>query len=346
GQHTFNTTGPKTVKLTVTSKDGCVDDTTKTFTVNSSQPVAGFSMTTSPPLCSNRSIKVLDQSSISVGAITSVEIYWDFTNNPLDKTVDSNAVIGKTYTHQYTAFGTPAQQTHQIKYYTYSGGALCVSSPVVQTITLLASPKIQFDTMLPVCAEAAPYTITSAKDIYGLTGSGVYTGAGISASGFFSPAAAQAGTHAITYTYSAANGCSDTATRNIIVWPTPIVDAGPDRYLLEGGSITLLATASGNRLSYLWDPAQYLDNPTALTPASSSPVDITYTLTATSADGCTAGDDVFVKILKNIKVPNAFSPNGDGINDTWVIEYLDSYPGCTVDVFNRYGQTVFHSTGY
>jgi gliding motility-associated-like protein len=45
-------------------------------------------------------------------------------------------------------------------------------------------------------------------------------------------------------------------------------------------------------------------------------------------------------------IPNAFSPNGDGINDTWQIEYLESYPGTTVDIFNRYGQKVFSSVGY
>ena len=45
-------------------------------------------------------------------------------------------------------------------------------------------------------------------------------------------------------------------------------------------------------------------------------------------------------------VPNAFTPNGDGVNDTWNIKYLDTYPGNTVDVFNRYGQKVYNSTGY
>jgi len=44
-----------------------------------------------------------------------------------------------------------------------------------------------------------------------------------------------------------------------------------------------------------------------------------------------------------ISVPNAFSPNGDGINDTWVITHLSAYPGATVQVFNRYGQLVFQS---
>jgi gliding motility-associated-like protein len=47
-----------------------------------------------------------------------------------------------------------------------------------------------------------------------------------------------------------------------------------------------------------------------------------------------------------ILVPNAFSPNGDGVNDTWIITNLSAYPGASVDVFNRYGQPVFHSENY
>lgn len=45
-------------------------------------------------------------------------------------------------------------------------------------------------------------------------------------------------------------------------------------------------------------------------------------------------------------IPNVFSPNGDGINDTWRIKYLDNFPNAMVDVYNRYGQLVFHSIGY
>lgn len=54
---------------------------------------------------------------------------------------------------------------------------------------------------------------------------------------------------------------------------------------------------------------------------------------------------MFIKVLKAPTVPNAFSPNGDGVNDTWVIKYLESYPGATVDVFDRNGQKVFHAAG-
>lgn len=74
--------------------------------------------------------------------------------------------------------------------------------------------------------------------------------------------------------------------------------------------------------------------------------DITYTLTVTSDKNCFATDQVFVKVLKKVEIPNIFSPNGDGVHDKWVIQYLESYPGCTVDIFNRYGQQIYHSVGY
>ena len=45
-------------------------------------------------------------------------------------------------------------------------------------------------------------------------------------------------------------------------------------------------------------------------------------------------------------IPNTFTPNGDGINDTWEIKYLENFQKCTVNVFNRYGQKVFSSVGY
>jgi len=48
----------------------------------------------------------------------------------------------------------------------------------------------------------------------------------------------------------------------------------------------------------------------------------------------------------SIVIPNAFTPNGDGINDTWMINDLDLFPNCTVSVFSRYGQKVYASTGY
>ena len=47
-----------------------------------------------------------------------------------------------------------------------------------------------------------------------------------------------------------------------------------------------------------------------------------------------------------VSVPNAFTPNNDGINDYWAVTGLENYPGTEVSVFNRYGQLVYHSINY
>ncbi len=344
GKGSYNAAGIYNVKLTVTSKDGCIKDTTKSFTVNGAVPVAAFSVNNSGLLCSNQPLTIKDASSVDFGNIIRTEIYWDYSGDPLIKTVDSFPKKGQTYTHLYPAFSTPASKTYQVRYIVYSGIS-CVSQSVT-TVTLQAIPQLQFDVLTPVCEEITPFTISAAKDISIFNAAGVYSGKGIAANGLFNPAKAGPGTDSITYTVTAGNGCSASLTKAIMVYPTPVITAGADKYLLEGGFIDMDAKASGNNLSYLWTPPDFLNNTGILTPRVTTPRDITYALMVTSADGCRATDEVLVKVLKKIKVPNAFSPNGDGINDVWAIQYLDSYPGCTVDVFNRYGQQVFHSSGY
>jgi gliding motility-associated-like protein len=51
-------------------------------------------------------------------------------------------------------------------------------------------------------------------------------------------------------------------------------------------------------------------------------------------------------ITSTINIPNAFTPNGDGINDLWDIQALSAYPQCVVSIFTRYGNLIFQSRGY
>ena len=74
--------------------------------------------------------------------------------------------------------------------------------------------------------------------------------------------------------------------------------------------------------------------------------DIVYKLTVTESGKCPATDFVLIKVLQRVKpifIPNVFSPNSDGVNDTWVIRQLAAYPEATVNVFTRYGQNIFSS---
>jgi gliding motility-associated-like protein len=128
------------------------------------------------------------------------------------------------------------------------------------------------------------------------------------------------------------------------------VYAGEDRMILQDIKITLNGTATGADLQYVWSPNLYflngnntIKNPTAIGIKD----DITYKLTVTSRGGCKRDDDVYIKILKPPVIPNTFSPNNDGVNDKWLISYLNDYPDCRVEVFTRAGQLVFRSVkGY
>ena len=53
-----------------------------------------------------------------------------------------------------------------------------------------------------------------------------------------------------------------------------------------------------------------------------------------------------VQVLRDIIIPNTFTPNGDGINDTWEITNLVDFPKATIDIYNRYGTNLYHSVGY
>lgn len=155
------------------------------------------------------------------------------------------------------------------------------------------------------------------------------------------------GTFNVSYYHIDNNGCrSNIKSKLVKVNSYPVIDAGANLWVLQGGTIQLQATASGNNLSYKWTPSLYLDYDTLLNPMSTPLADQKYTLTVTGTGGCAISDTMRVLLLRTPIIPNAFSPNGDGINDKWEITYLDNYVGCTVDVFNRNGSTVFSSIGY
>ncbi|GAA4314404.1 hypothetical protein GCM10023149_10550 [Mucilaginibacter gynuensis] len=152
-----------------------------------------------------------------------------------------------------------------------------------------------------------------------------------------------------TYTVMVSNssGCSATGTVTVNVLKKAGAQAGADLEMMEGQSVTLNGKATGTNVTWFWTPATYLSSTTALNPVADPQSDITYTLHVISADGCgIATDDVNVRVYKKVIVPNTFSPNGDGVNDTWTVTALDTYPASQTRIFNRYGQMLFNSTGY
>lgn len=145
------------------------------------------------------------------------------------------------------------------------------------------------------------------------------------------------------YTVAVSNGaCTAYDTVLVQVNNKPVASAGADVQMLQGNSVRLNGTAGGGNINFSWTPNIFMTGANSLNPLVSPPRDTTYTLTVVSQNGCgSATDNVFVRVFKAVKAPNAFSPNGDGLNDVWKIEALDTYPEATINIFNRYGQLMF-----
>lgn len=155
----------------------------------------------------------------------------------------------------------------------------------------------------------------------------------------------------IRYTVTVSNdGCATlkpTSSLMVTVLKRPKADAGNPLRMFEGQTVKLSGTAVGDHVSYYWTPSDYLDNPASLAPVCSSPNDITYTLHVVSGVGCgEATSSVFIRVYKLLTVVNSFSPNNDGINDTWYIKNIENYPKAEINVYDRYGLPVFHTVGY
>ena len=344
-QHKYTNTGSYSVTETVTSSIGCTASVTKTFFVNGSVPVPSCSIHEGASVCSGTEIHLEDNSVVNPGNVIKLEIYWDYVNDPSAKTIDNEPSPGKVYTYTYPEFNSSATKNVAIRYIAYSGQT-CGQS-IDKIITLLPTPSIQFDALNGLCADAPAFQITGVSVTNGLPGTGIFTGPGVSTSGMFDPAGAGDGIKTIRYNYTANNGCSNFAEQTIEVYPVPVVDAGPDKTVLEGGEVSLTPVVNVNYpVTYLWSPSTWLNSAEVLSPKSTPGDDIAYTLSVTSDKGCSGSDNVLIKILRSPHVPNIFSPNGDGIHDKWDIPYLASYPGCTVDVYNRYGQLIYHTVGY
>ncbi|WP_018613388.1 gliding motility-associated C-terminal domain-containing protein [Segetibacter koreensis] len=135
-------------------------------------------------------------------------------------------------------------------------------------------------------------------------------------------------------------------TLKMVVDQIPTVKPRADTTILTGSSVRLRTTVTGNITTYLWTPSATIDNNIIASPLATPTKTTKYKVVVTTPAGCTAEGNVLITTIDEVTIPNAFSPNNDGINDIWNITGLYSYADCSIDVFNRNGQPVFHSYNY
>lgn len=148
-----------------------------------------------------------------------------------------------------------------------------------------------------------------------------------------------------TFTVMDAQGCLATVNGTVTAPPPIIVNAGPDQIIELGYTADIRATVSQNNLTVNWTPELGLNCSTCLGPHTVQPLqNTTYVLTATDPNNCVAIDSVTILVIKNrpVYIPNAISPNDDGINDGFTL-----YAGPAarqinrLRIFDRWGELIF-----
>ncbi|MFD1258849.1 PKD domain-containing protein [Mucilaginibacter terrae] len=350
GVHLYTQAGSYNITLKVTSKYGCTDEKILPFFLNGAFPVAKFNIPGT--ICSSEDLVIEDESTVLPGVITKYEVYYDYDNHPeLVEVYDRDNLpipTDKLFKHNYGLFNTPVSKPYHIKIIVYSGSSANCSAVYDETISVKANPIVTLTHAFEICQENSPIQFGQQVQ-FNFTGTGVFTGAGVSTDGEFNPKKAGPGTHEITYIFTAYNACTYVERFNIIVYPTPIITGKRDVTINAGSQVTLEPLAvslNGTALTYAWTPQSGLNRSDVPSPVVSPASDTQYLLTVTSANGCVAKGIFNVSVLVGPVIYNTFTPNGDSYNDTWKIPNMEYFPKATVEVFNRNGEKVFRSIGY
>lgn len=151
------------------------------------------------------------------------------------------------------------------------------------------------------------------------------------------------------YTANARDGSGCLVPKSITIGQkeTPELSVEAQNIVIPPGQSTQL-TVNGAHV-YVWEPAESLNDPEIPNPVATPGGTTTYTVTGSFIDGCSASAQITITVdgsIIAISPPVAFSPNGDGPNDFWVIEGVEEYSDCTLNIFDGRGMRIYQKTGY
>ncbi|GAA4306167.1 gliding motility-associated C-terminal domain-containing protein [Nibribacter koreensis] len=258
--------------------------------------------------------------------------------SPAGGTFTVDGAVSTTFTPSTAGVGY-----HIITYTSTGANGFCGS--VTRTIQVLPAPTLQLGPDVVLCpGNMAPLQLTATP------AGGSWTGNYVTAAGVFTPPAGFTGTTQVTYTIT--GGCVATATKNISVAPIPTVQASLANSCQNDLSISgyapfnaVFANTTTGSTSYLWD---FGDGGTATdkTPTHTYLQPGTYTvkLTVFYGPGCQEQREIGKVLVVNGIMPNIFTPNADGINDTFVQRF--SCLPTSLTVYNRWGKQVYENKDY
>lgn len=151
------------------------------------------------------------------------------------------------------------------------------------------------------------------------------------------------------YTIEVTSSTSEcTLDTTIVVLPGQEISIDlADKITLTGDSVELpLITVPDTGLVYSWSPADHLSCVDCPRPSAGPHVDMQYTVTVISKNGCVVQDNITVIVDSNVFVPSIFTPNGDQINDTFKPFFSDPDQTYALSIYNRWGELVYQCEGH
>ncbi|MFL5764615.1 MAG: gliding motility-associated C-terminal domain-containing protein [Bacteroidia bacterium] len=304
-------TGPTILIVEATDTNGCTS-LSNTITISITPPVASPILTVSDSICTGDSLV------LSANSLAGYTYYWSGPGG-----FSSGSISPLIYPVTASSGGI---------YQLYVVNGYCVSDTGSVTITTVDPPTITASGDIVICAgNSAMLSAVSSTGNYSWS------------TGETTSAVSVAPVSTTTYSVQASNRCgtvSDDVT--VTINPNPLVNAGPDMTLISGETGTINASASTG--TYSWTPSAGLSCINCLEPVVDTNATGTYYLTVTDANGCSSTDEITVIISEECSAffPNAFSPNGDGVNDVFRIKG-DNITSVRMMIFDRWGEKVFET---
>jgi gliding motility-associated-like protein len=332
--YTYPAAGAYTVSLITLGANGCKSDTFKLPVAVTTKPSANFSIIGKP--CKDSIFRFTSSTAFNPSIPTNW--YWNFGDGQF-----ANITTSNNATHAYSVANNIIVK-HLVTY----GG--CVSDTTSDTIDIIKpNPTVNFNITSTIFCEDLPIDFIGTASVDANIwqwdfGNGLGNNVPPFSRIYTSPYTGNVKLKVLT-----ADGCgSATDIKPLSIAPAPNVNAGPDIFIKVGESQLINASISNaSNYDFTWSPNIDLNDANILTPITSATIEREYKIKATDRlNGCVGYDSMLVKPFSTIFVPNAFTPNADGKNDTWFIPALAGYPTCSVTIYNRYGQKIFESVGY
>lgn len=331
--YNYSIAGNFQVSLIVSTANGCKSPAYVVPIQVSPKPTTNFTFIGKP--CMDSAIQFT--SATTLNSNEPATWYWDFGDGQIFSSTQTNTAV-----HKYSS----AAENIIVKHSVTTG---CASGIVSQTIPRITkNPTIEFPIDNDKICSGQAIKFSATADMPMQNWQWDFQDVKIQAQPPVEKQFKVAGNYTISLVAYSTLGCgSNLLKKDIKVGQTPNINAGPDLIVQKGMQKIIAATSNiAGENSYLWTPGDFLNDAKILNPEFTATSNIKYQLTAINKESnCTATDEMEIRIVEEIFVPSAFTPNGDGKNDLWRIPALETYPNSIIRVFNRYGELVYSGTG-